>query len=119
MRRPVPVTLWVRARLSPPTRLGKPIRDWTAETLEVLRAISLPHPASPTLQVAGLTELPVLPTYVPRPHDTRLAEVVQAAAGGVSRVVMLVGGSSTGKTRAAWEASGVPQSGVRQARAGS
>ncbi|WP_280470618.1 helix-turn-helix domain-containing protein [Nocardia farcinica] len=43
-------------------------------------------------------------SYVPRPHDTTLAEVVEAATAGCSRLVVLVGGSSTGKTRALWEA---------------
>jgi hypothetical protein len=48
-------------------------------------------------------DLPVLPPYLPRAHDDLLRrELVQAEQG--SRVVMLVGGSTTGKTRAAWEA---------------
>ncbi|GBQ03905.1 hypothetical protein SSP531S_53840 [Streptomyces spongiicola] len=51
--------------------------------------------------VAGL---PVLPAYVAREHDDRLAEVVAQAADGASRIAVLVGGSSTGKTRACWEA---------------
>jgi tetratricopeptide (TPR) repeat protein len=45
-----------------------------------------------------------LTSYVPRGHDRRLAEVVQAAIGGSSRIAVLVGASSTGKTRACWEA---------------
>ncbi|MEV7020054.1 hypothetical protein AB0N57_30830, partial [Streptomyces sp. NPDC093991] len=61
--------------------------------LEVHRAIGSP--------VAGL---PVLPAYVPREHDHRLAEVVAQAATGASRIAVLAGGSSTGKTRACWEA---------------
>jgi hypothetical protein len=48
--------------------------------------------------------LPLLPAYVPRQHDAKLASVVQAAAEGSSRIAVLVGGSSTGKTRACWEA---------------
>jgi hypothetical protein len=48
--------------------------------------------------------LPVLPHYVSRDHDRQLAEVVRAAAEGASRIAVLVGGSSTGKTRACWEA---------------
>ena len=36
--------------------------------------------------------------------DDRLAAVVQAAVRGQSRLAVLVGGSSTGKTRACWEA---------------
>src|SRR6202007_177569 len=48
--------------------------------------------------------LPVLPAYVPRAHDTALGSVVQAAATGRSGIAVLVGGSSTGKPRAGWEA---------------
>ena len=48
--------------------------------------------------------LPTLPTYIPRKHDRALAEVVQEAATGSSGIAVLVGGSSTGKTRACWEA---------------
>ena len=51
--------------------------------------------------------LPALPTYVPRDHDTELERVVRATAGGGSGVAVLVGGSSTGKTRACWEALGL------------
>ncbi|QFZ21913.1 tetratricopeptide repeat protein [Saccharothrix syringae] len=45
-----------------------------------------------------------LPTYVPRPHDEVLRQVVDVVVGGGSAIVVLVGGSSTGKTRACWEA---------------
>lgn len=48
--------------------------------------------------------LPALPPYVTRDHDLKLAELVQSAADGVSGIAVLVGGSSTGKTRACWEA---------------
>ncbi|MFE0906105.1 hypothetical protein ACFW3Y_23025, partial [Streptomyces rochei] len=51
-----------------------------------------------------VTGLPVLPAYVPREHDRWLAEVVAQAAAGASRIAVLAGGSSTGKTRACWEA---------------
>ncbi|MGQ4434569.1 hypothetical protein [Streptomyces sp. SAS_260] len=61
--------------------------------LEVHRAIGSPG-----------TSLPVLPVYVPREHDRALAEVVAQAADRASRIAVLVGGSSTGKTRACWEA---------------
>ncbi|MFF5109656.1 tetratricopeptide repeat protein [Streptosporangium sp. NPDC000509] len=46
----------------------------------------------------------VLPVYVPRPHDDHLAAVVRRAVAGRSAVAMLVGDSSTGKTRACLEA---------------
>ena len=48
--------------------------------------------------------MPALPVYVPREHDTALAEVVTAAAAGPGGIAVLVGGSSTGKTRACWQA---------------
>ena len=38
-----------------------------------------------------------------RAHDEKLARVAQAAAEGHSGIAVLVGGSSTGKTRACWE----------------
>jgi hypothetical protein len=61
------------------------------------------HPAIDAgAQAAGL---PALPAYVPRDHDERLRDVVRRAAiSGSSAVAVLVGGSSTGKTRACWEA---------------
>ncbi|MEU8308975.1 hypothetical protein AB0C84_35975 [Actinomadura sp. NPDC048955] len=60
--------------------------------LEVHHAVESP---------AGVAELPV---YVPRAHDDQLAQVVRDAAAGGSAIAVLVGGSSTGKTRACWEA---------------
>ncbi|MFF4020608.1 hypothetical protein [Streptomyces sp. NPDC001843] len=62
--------------------------------LEVHRAIEVP----------GEERLPRLPTYVIRDHDAQLRAVVDRAVEGQSTLVTLVGGSSTGKTRAAWEA---------------
>ena len=50
------------------------------------------------------TELPVLPSYVSRHHDVELAGVVEKVAAGRSMMAVMVGGSSTGKTRACWEA---------------
>ena len=48
--------------------------------------------------------MPELPVYVAREHDAKLAVVAADAAAGRSRMTVLVGGSSTGKTRACWEA---------------
>ena len=48
--------------------------------------------------------LPLLPAYVSREHDAALAAVVTAAAAGMSGMAVLVGESSTGKTRACWQA---------------
>jgi hypothetical protein len=44
-----------------------------------------------------------LPAYVARPHDELLRSVLDPAVAA-SRLVVLRGGSSSGKTRAAWEA---------------
>jgi hypothetical protein len=41
---------------------------------------------------------------MPRGHDTELGSLVRAAAEGSSGIAVLVGRSSTGKTRACWEA---------------
>ena len=85
-----PVGPWARAGAGWP--LAK-VRDPFA--LEVHR------PVQPEDAPAGLPELPA---YVPRGHDAALAGVVRAAAESRSGVAVLVGGSSTGKTRACWEA---------------
>lgn len=45
-----------------------------------------------------------LPPYARRDHDKKLADVVARAEGGQSAMAVLVAGSSTGKTRALWEA---------------
>jgi uncharacterized protein YidB (DUF937 family) len=58
----------------------------------------------PVVVSPGGEGLPVLPPYVRRPHDDELAKVVRQAADGRSGMAVLVGGSSTGKTRACWEA---------------
>ncbi|MFI7179713.1 tetratricopeptide repeat protein [Streptomyces spororaveus] len=78
-------------RLAP----GRPIAECEPHALEV-------HPAGPSTLVPGNER--VLPAYVERAHDLALAEAVRGAAAGSSRMVVLVGGSSTGKTRACWEA---------------
>lgn len=79
--------------------LGKPIGQWDPHDLEV-------HPAG-TVTVAacsGVRAQRAMPGYVRRSHDQVLAEAVGEAAGGRSRMLVLVGSSSTGKTRACWEA---------------
>jgi uncharacterized protein YidB (DUF937 family) len=58
----------------------------------------------PVMVDSSGTELPVLPPYVRRIHDAELGQVVARADGGRSAMAVLVGGSSTGKTRACWEA---------------
>lgn len=76
-------------------RLGHPLAQVDPIALEVHLAIDAGAAA------AGLG---ALPAYVPRTHDEKLATVVGEAQRGRSRIVVLVGGSSTGKTRALWEA---------------
>lgn len=74
-------------------QVGQRITDLTgALTLGV-------HPAV-AIEDAGLPELT---EYVPRAHDARLRTIIEAA-DRTSRMIVLVGDSSTGKTRALWEA---------------
>jgi hypothetical protein len=68
----------------------RPIDQWDPHDLEI-------HPA-----IGGARD--ELPTYVAREHDRALAKLVVKAASGTSAMAVLVGGSSTGKTRACWEA---------------
>ncbi|MFF4908987.1 helix-turn-helix domain-containing protein [Streptomyces sp. NPDC001260] len=79
--------------------LGLPVEDWEPHSLEV-------HPAGSAAngQETGTLQDRVLPGYVHREHDRVLSAAVQEALQGRSRMVVLVGGSSTGKTRACWEA---------------
>ncbi|MFJ5680308.1 hypothetical protein [Streptomyces sp. NPDC093097] len=78
---------------------GKPIGEWNPHDLEV-------HPAGTASggRRQGAAPERVLPGYVPRGHDRFLATAVAEAAQGHSRMLVLVGTSSTGKTRACWEA---------------
>jgi hypothetical protein len=74
-------------------RVGQPIADLAGPlALGVHQAVS-----------AGDTRLPVLPEYVPRDHDAQLRAIMEAA-DQASRMIVLAGDSSTGKTRALWEA---------------
>ncbi len=72
--------------------LGRPLAECNPYKLEVHRAIDAPGAPGE------------LPLYVRRAHDDQVDQAVRAAAGGRSRLVVLVGGSSTGKTRCCWEA---------------
>ncbi|MER5757555.1 hypothetical protein [Streptomyces sp. NPDC002088] len=74
-------------------RLGRPVSEAGPFALDV-------HEAS---DIGGDARLPLLPAYVRRDHDDKLAEVV-ASAMSRSAMAVLVGDSSTGKTRALWEA---------------
>ena len=64
-------------------------------------ALEVHRPVQPEDAPPGL---PLLPPYVTREHDQVLSQVVRAAAVDRSGIAVLVGGSSTGKTRACWEA---------------
>jgi hypothetical protein len=86
--------------------LPRPVGDVTAPGRSLKEMIDpfvleVHRPVEPGDAPLGL---PVLPPYVPREHDRVLGQVVRAAAGGRSGIAVLVGGSSTGKTRACWEA---------------
>jgi hypothetical protein len=59
----------------------------------------------PAIDAAVSTpDLPNLPYYLDRAHDVTLRSLVQEAEEGRNRFGVLVGGSSTGKTRACFEA---------------
>ncbi|MFF1794096.1 helix-turn-helix domain-containing protein, partial [Kitasatospora sp. NPDC058263] len=75
---------------------GRPIGEWDPHDLEV-------HPAG-TAGGFGARSGRALSGYVRRAHDQVLASAVREAKAGRSGMVVLVGSSSTGKTRACWEA---------------
>jgi TPR repeat protein len=80
------------------TALLRPVRSWTARQLGVHAAIG----AGPALAQVGDF---VLPTFVPRPHDTALRELLSTAAErGESKLFLVRGDSCAGKTRSAFEA---------------
>jgi hypothetical protein len=63
-------------------------------------ALEVHQPVQAGALQPGLSQLPA---YVAREHDAELEQVVAAATRGDSGLAVLVGGSSTGKTRACWE----------------
>ncbi|MDX2525236.1 tetratricopeptide repeat protein [Streptomyces europaeiscabiei] len=75
---------------------GTPLDKLDPFGLEVHRSVSVDKIVPP--------DLPPLPLYVPRAHDRELAGIINRAASETSAMVTLIGGSSTGKTRACWEA---------------
>ncbi|MGW5721580.1 hypothetical protein ACWEVP_35775 [Amycolatopsis sp. NPDC003865] len=81
---------------------------WVAARLEVAPGVPLDEVRDPyALEVhrpIALDDVTGLPPYVRRAHDDRLSRVVEQAVAGSSAAVVLVGGSSAGKTRACWEA---------------
>jgi hypothetical protein len=86
-----------------PGRAAGPV-GWPLAEVGDPFALEVHRPVQPEDPQPGL---PVLPAYVPRDHDAELGSVVRPAAEGSSRIAVLVGGSSTGKTRACWEALGL------------
>lgn len=87
--------------------LGKPISQWDPHDLEVHVAAEAPGSgsfSSTSRDGRRHSRAGTLPAYVRRPHDEHLMAVVEAAEGGHSEMAVLVGSSSTGKTRACWEA---------------
>jgi TPR repeat protein len=97
---------WAAARAEPLSPASEPttpsthpiihqIRDLNALDLEVHAALD---------SGAAAAGLDPLPAYVRREHDYWLSQIVLEAASGESRLAVLVGDSSTGKTRACWEA---------------
>jgi len=85
------------------TVAGRPLAEVTDPF-----ALEVHRPVQPEDPQPGL---PALPAYVPREHDRELARVVQAAAAGRSGIAVLVGGSSTGKTRPCRSCGTCPDSG--------
>jgi hypothetical protein len=80
---------------------GVMVAGWPLEEVTDPFVLEVHRPVQPEDAPPGL---PALPPYVPREHDQVLGQVVRAAAEGRSGITVLVGGSSTGKTRACWEA---------------
>ncbi|GAA1446690.1 helix-turn-helix transcriptional regulator [Nocardiopsis tropica] len=81
---------------------GQPINECDPYHLGIHPAVEAP------LRLSATRSLPhrgtaALTSYIGRAHDEQLAQIVEAAVGGQSRMAVLVGSSSIGKTRACWE----------------
>ncbi|MGW2722356.1 hypothetical protein [Streptomyces sp. NPDC001492] len=89
------------------TSVGRPIAQCNPHDLEVHPAAAPPPTGDGSSPVSAGQQraASALPAYVRRPHDGQLAELVAATVSDeCSRMAVLVGSSSTGKTRACWEA---------------
>src|SRR5262249_2077237 len=86
--------------LAPPGGPAGPI-GWPLSEVRDPFALGVHLAVEPDVPPPGLS---VLPGCVPRDHRAAVAKVVTAAAAGTSGIAALVGGSSTGKTRACWQA---------------
>jgi TPR repeat protein len=83
------------------SREGDTELGWLLSGLTESFALSLDvHPA---IEVLGTPDLGPLPTYVRRPHDDDLDEAVRRA-NEHNVLQVLIGESTSGKTRAGWEA---------------
>lgn len=86
---------------------GRPIEDCNPHDLEVHPAVEVPtgyaYGRGPVGAV-GRGRHSSLPSYVGRRHDEELSALVEATTRGRTQMAVLVGSSSTGKTRACWEA---------------
>lgn len=91
--------LWVQAhaarRLPRHEQLPQPLASCDPFTFGIHRPVDV---------AGGAVRLPMLPPYVPRSHDARMAQVVAMAAAGASRCLLLVGAPGTGRARSCWEA---------------
>jgi transcriptional regulator with XRE-family HTH domain len=76
---------------------GRPINEWNPIELEV-------HPTAPRQRESEHRAGIELPPYIRRAHDRFLDQVVRDASKGDSQILVVVGASGTGKTRACWEA---------------
>jgi hypothetical protein len=77
---------------------------WLLTTLDDQFAVDALEVHRPVQPDTPDRELPALTAYARREHDDELSQAVKRAAAGANVIVVLVGGSSTGKTRACWEA---------------
>ncbi|MYS85216.1 hypothetical protein GTZ85_34640 [Streptomyces sp. SID5474] len=89
--------------------MGRPIAEWDPHDLEVHPAGTAPASGSAAKSGSGSGSASavsgrMLSGYVRRDHDRILADAAGDAEVGRSRMLVLVGSSSTGKTRACWEA---------------
>jgi hypothetical protein len=90
--------LWLAARRMQHVQLYS-ITDWSPTSLGVHEAIDLDARGG----VSDGVREPLLTPYLVRPHDEDLRQRLRAASDGRSIFAMLVGWSSTGKTRAMYE----------------
>jgi len=99
---PLPLADWERLLEADQAarRHGEPGPGWPIGSLDPF-ALEVHRPVTAK---ATVRELPLLPPYVRRTHDENLAQVMARAVAGQSMMAVLVGESSTGKTRACWEA---------------